>query len=657
MKFCRFLLVIFFCSYIPVCAQDEARLLKQLNETSEDSLRFYIYRDLGYLFEFEDSTKALHYYREEQKIAEMLSSPLLQSMTQIDFGSVMFNHGDFVSALMHYKTSLKWATIARNCKRKGVALQNIANSFYSTYLYDSAAFYGIKALEAQTECLDTSNMILMCSNLAAYNEDLGLFKESLHYADMGMKLSEESNNFDGYVSAAITASIAARNLKDQVLYKAYLAKAEGKMDQVEHPHYKASLYQNLSGAYFDTEDYKTANRYIDSSLVYLQGNEDNNISASIFMSKGLALHKMGHTLEAIQFLEKALRFAEQKRDWFVVRESHLGLSETNFSLGNLQKAYEHHLSYAQYKDSTQRIESERIVAEISAKYRTEKQQLELSRLQDQAELDAIEKAQAKRQYVFLLIIAILVVLILTTLYALQRRRNTILKQKEAIISEQLKRLETEKQIVVLDSLLKGEETERSRVAKDLHDGVGSLLSGVKLSLSSMDGNMFISADHARIFERSLHQLDDAITEMRRVAQNMMPEILVKSGLITAVNHLANTISQTGSLSIHFEHHNFDLRLPSDMEIIVYRIIQELLQNAVKHSAASEVIIQLSEHDQTINLVVEDNGKGFNPELWDKSTGMGFSNLKNRVNYLKGSIHINTQSGEGSSFLIEFKRKP
>jgi two-component system NarL family sensor kinase len=81
-----------------------------------------------------------------------------------------------------------------------------------------------------------------------------------------------------------------------------------------------------------------------------------------------------------------------------------------------------------------------------------------------------------------------------------------------------------------------------------------------------------------------------------------------------------------------------------------------LQNIVKHSSATEAIIQLSEHDETINLVVEDNGKGFNPELWEKSTGMGFSNLKNRVNYLKGNIQVNTQPGEGCSFLVEFKRK-
>jgi signal transduction histidine kinase len=459
------------------------------------------------------------------------------------------------------------------------------------------------------------------------------------------------------VNAAITAAISARKLNDTEQYKSYLAKAEDKIKQVEHPYYKASLYQNLSGIYFDAEEYVMAHRYIDSALVHLKGNEDSNMSASIFMSKGLVLQRTGNTREAIPYLEKALGYAQAKKDWFVLREANLGLSEMNFSLGNIQKAYEHHLAYVQYKDSAQRIESERIVAEMAAKYRTEKQQLELSRLEDQALADDLEKEQNKRQYIFLLIIAILVVLTLSALYLLQRRRNTILQQKEALISEQLKRLESERQIDVLDSMLKGEETERSRVAKDLHDGVGSLLSGVKLSLSSMDGNMFISADHARIFERSLHQLDDAISEMRRVAQNMMPEILIKSGLIASVNQLANSISQNGGISIHVEHHDFDQRLSPETEIIVYRLIQELLQNILKHSAATEVIIQLSEHDENINIVVEDNGKGFSPDLWEKSTGMGFSNLKNRVNYLKGSIHVNTKSGEGTSFLIEFKRKP
>jgi signal transduction histidine kinase len=657
MKSGLFLLSLFCALSFGTHAQDETSLLKLLNDSKDDTSRFYVLRDLGYLHEFDDSAKALQYYRQEKTIAETLSSALFKSMAFLDIGSVHFNSADFETALIFYKESLKWARLSTECKRTGVALQNIANSYYSIYLLDSAVVYGVQALRAQNDCFDTSNTILMCANMAAYYDDLHQFKESLNYAKQGITLCEASQNFQGYVAACLAAATVAIKIGDRTLFDSYLQKGKSKMNLVVQPFYKSSLYQNLSGLYYDVNEFSEANLYADSAIHYLMGNEENNMSASVFMSKGLALRKVGKPEDAISMLEKALLHALQKRDWFVARESHLGLSEINEELGNVKKAYEHHLSYVQYKDSTQRIDSERLVAEMTAKYRNEKQQVELARLHTQAEKDQLEKAQNRKIFILVLTSALLAIATITALYLLQRRRNTLLRQKEAIATEQLKRLESEKQIVVLDSMLKGEESERSRVAKDLHDGVGSLLSGVKLSLSSMGGNMFISESHAKIFERSLHQLDDAIIEMRRVAQNMMPEILVKGGLIQAIAQLASGISQSGNISIHFEHHHFDRRLPGDTEVIVYRLVQELLQNIVKHSFAKEVIIQISEHENNIHLVVEDNGKGFNTETWEKSTGMGFSNLRNRVNYLKGTIHVKSTPDDGSSFLIEFKREP
>jgi|GEM_PF-3080696 len=163
------ILLFYLCSTaIHAFAQYEQALLKQLSDTGDDSVRFYIYRGLGYIYEFDDSAKSNEYYREEQKIAESLSSPLLKSMVLVDLGSVLYNAGDFEAALFHFKESLKWATLTKECKRMNVALQNIANSYFSAYLLDSTAYYGIQSIESSTLCKDTATLILTCANLNIY---------------------------------------------------------------------------------------------------------------------------------------------------------------------------------------------------------------------------------------------------------------------------------------------------------------------------------------------------------------------------------------------------------------------------------------------------------------------------------------------------------
>jgi signal transduction histidine kinase len=240
------------------------------------------------------------------------------------------------------------------------------------------------------------------------------------------------------------------------------------------------------------------------------------------------------------------------------------------------------------------------------------------------------------------------------LYINQTRKTQLARKTSELQTEQIKRLETEKQNIILDSMLKGEEQERSRVAKDLHDGVGSLLSGVKLSLSSMQGNLIVDSDQASVFERSLRQLDDAIREMRRVAHNMMPEALIQKGLLSAISGLCAGIVESGGPKVHFEQYGLEDRLPSSYEVILYRLVQEMINNALKYSSARQIIIQLSRQGNTLTLVCEDDGRGFDPALWENSSGIGFYTMKSRIEYLNGKVHLQTTPETGTSFLIEFQ---
>jgi signal transduction histidine kinase len=210
--------------------------------------------------------------------------------------------------------------------------------------------------------------------------------------------------------------------------------------------------------------------------------------------------------------------------------------------------------------------------------------------------------------------------------------------------------EKEKQLLAMDSIIQGQELERSRMAKDLHDGLGGMLSGIKLNLSSMKGNMIIQENDVQLFAKSIFQLDGAIAEMRRIAHNMMPEALLKFGLNEAIQDYCDGINETRLVKMKFTWLGDKQRLEKSIEVVIYRIIQELTNNALKHAEAKNIFVQLDKHQQGISLTVEDDGKGFDASLQTK--GAGLQNVQARVDYLKGIFNIESESGKGTSASID-----
>jgi len=180
-----------------------------------------------------------------------------------------------------------------------------------------------------------------------------------------------------------------------------------------------------------------------------------------------------------------------------------------------------------------------------------------------------------------------------------------------------------------------------------------MLSGIKYSLNTMKENQIMTPENTQAFERSLDMLDSSIREMRRVAHNMMPETLVKFGLNTALMDFCNDINQSGALNVTYQSVGLD-QAPVDQRIAItiYRIVQELITNTMKHAAAKNAIVQVTKINNMLSITVEDDGKGFDTGILKQSRGIGWSNIQNRIEFLKGKLDINSQPGEGTSVLIE-----
>lgn len=168
----------------------------------------------------------------------------------------------------------------------------------------------------------------------------------------------------------------------------------------------------------------------------------------------------------------------------------------------------------------------------------------------------------------------------------------------------------------------------------------------------MKGNMFIPEESARSFEKVLGQLDQSITELRRVSHNMMPEALIKYGLKEALENYCENVDASSNVRVQLQTYGMEQRMEQSTEIVIYRIIQELLNNVIRHAAANSVLIQLVREGDRFNLTVEDDGKGFDTSV--VARGSGFANVKARIDYLNGTMDVRSTPGEGTSVHVEGK---
>jgi signal transduction histidine kinase len=321
-------------------------------------------------------------------------------------------------------------------------------------------------------------------------------------------------------------------------------------------------------------------------------------------------------------------------------------AEVYKQLGNFTKAFAFQDSTAAVKELLYQADNIKQLEFRQERYSYEKQQAEISQLEDVKKIQQLS-IQRKNMLNYLLIGSAFILFIITLL----TYRNY--KQKQKLQQQRINELEKEKQLEAAEAVVKGEEQERIRLAKDLHDGLGGMLSGIKYSFTTMKGNLIMTPENQQAFERSMDMLDSSIREMRRVAHNMMPEALVRFGLDTALNDFCNDINQSGALKINYQSIGMEwVSIDQTTAITLYRIVQELINNTMKHAKATTAIVQLTKSGGQLSVTVEDDGKGFDINLLKTNKGIGWTNIQNRVEFLKGKLDIRSKDGEGTSVQIE-----
>ncbi|MFC6103204.1 sensor histidine kinase [Olivibacter domesticus] len=320
-------------------------------------------------------------------------------------------------------------------------------------------------------------------------------------------------------------------------------------------------------------------------------------------------------------------------------------------LGNKDRAFSLLKEYVDLADTVNKKQTNVKLNLIEQKYEHEKKEREIVELKAENHLNAVE-LKYNRAILTGTVLALGLLLILLFLgYLLYRNKQMLSKQEKELHEQQIERLRKEQQLNFFNAMIQGQEQERKRLASDLHDGLGGLLSNIKLLLSKnpcVEENEMAQQQHQTI----LNKLDAAVNELRRIARNMMPETLLRFGLVTALRDFCEDLERSG-VKISLQTYGFSPQDDKNQQIMIYRILQELINNAVRHASAKNILVQCIQNEEKAYITVEDDGLGFNLNELEQKKGIGLHNVKNRVSYLNGQLDIQSERHVGTTINIEF----
>lgn len=627
-------------------------LLNKLGHATNDSIKARTLLDIGEAIEVTSPEKSLEYYQQALEVSKENKNNRLMLSSMVDVGISYIESNELDKALSSFTDAMPVAKEINDTGKIAAVTGNIGNVYLHKKNPVKAIEYYLQTARLLERCSDQKRLSLIYANLCSLLDNQGEFVQAIQFGNKALDLAQKNNDEYAAVSALINLSATYGDLNQlekqfEILQKALpMAKRNGTLEQVE------TVYNNLADYYYQKKRYQDAlNNYLQSYTYALQmGNHFHICTACTHLA--LVYHQLNMPDKAIQFIIRAETLAKAIGSRADFKEIYLTRAEIEERRGNFKQAYDYLLQSATISDSLFRVESSEKIADMEAKYESEIKERNIMQLQRDKQVQALSLKQKSILNYFL--IASLGVLLIAAFVGFRnlRHRQLLAKQQGELQQQHIRELEKDKQLVAVDSMLKGQEDERTRLAKDLHDGLGGMLSGVKFSLMNMKSNLIISHENVIVFERSLDMLDTSIQELRRVAHNMMPEALVKFGLDEALKDYCDTINKARILNVKYQSFGMESRIESTTEIIVYRIIQELLNNIFKHARASEVLVQLIREDGRIGITVEDNGKGFDVKILEKSKSSGWANIRSRVNYLKGKLDILSEDNKGTSVNIE-----
>lgn len=589
---------------------DSALAIKYANAGMELARKSHAYKTLG---DFQNNLGTFYNFRGERRISDSLINLALKTRLRIkdslgaayslmNLGHNNYDQNDYVNALKYYTEAARIR--AKINDKKGLAGSYIwiGNVYYEGIInYPRALEYHGKALQIYKEIGDELGQSYAYSNMANVYMEQKIYDKSLKYNLASLKLKLKLNNVRGI----------------------------------------GVLYNNIGNVYFYSGNPGKSLLYYYKSLEIRKSQDDKVGVATSYVNIGNVYLQKNDLKKAEELQLRAVAMSKPLKFKVGLRDAYLSLFAIYNHKKDYPKAIEYFKLHTDYKDSVMNEASARQIAEIQTKYETEKKEERINLLSKQTQ---IQQLKIDKRNATIIIICCIFIVLAGFAYLFYNRYR--LKQAAILQSEVIKQ-----QDIATKGIIEAEENERRRIAGDLHDGVGQLLSATRMNLDILLERLEITDTNNRdLADKTMAMVDESCKEVRTIAHQMMPNVLLKMGLTSALRDFVNKIDSR-RLKIVLDAAGLETRLDSSVEIVLYRVIQETVNNVIKHAKASLLDIQLHMEDEEVSVTIEDNGQGFDTTDREKFEGIGLKNIITRVEYLKGTVDISSSPGKGTLVAI------
>jgi len=604
----------------------------QSYEEIEDTLLVDKLNRIAFFSVIKSDEKGVFIARKTRKIARS-KGYFVRETDAINIIGIDFDiNGKFDSSAYYFNLYLANSELLNDSTRMGRALNNLGMLHWHLGDFNKA----IELFYRNLEISDKMGMVLgvgiASSNIGLLYNDLNQYDKALVYSKKAYKIRKQLNDTSQLGASCNNIGICFKNMKqyDSALF--YYNEGVAYAEAVNSPRQLSELISNLGNLYILKDEIEKGYKLLKKSLEFKQSE---SAKESVYNSLSEVAFSLNRSNEALEYALKALASSTKDVGYGRLQYDYLQLANAYYLNKEYEKAHEYYLKWGEAKDSVYSTENTKALADFEIRYQTEKKEKEIAR--QELEIAEMDLMLYNRNKVLIGLGVVVLALVFFGLYIIQYRKRKAQHEKdEAIIKEKNKGLA---------AIIQVQEDERKRIAKDLHDGIVQQLGGLKLGLQKV----FMDSETEES-NKLLCILDDSAQELRELSHKMMPRSLSELGLIPALEDMLQ--NSLGNTDIKYQFENFGIidRFDENIEIAIYRIAQELINNVIKHSQANRVNIQLFKTANDILLIVEDNGKGIG--TLQHKEGIGLMNISSRLDTINGKVNFEPSPESGTLATIK-----
>lgn len=592
-----------------------------------------------------------------------------------------YRNSDIDSAIVFATTALSIGKLENSNRAIAQSYNSLANAYGAKGLFDSALNFHEKSYLLRLDMHDSSGMASSRNNQGIVYDELGNYSEALEVYFESLRLYEAVSD-DPYDVAMVLGNIGIvyKKQKEYIKVLEYYEKAleiymsvnstfgivvtKGNMGNVLHAlgrHQEAIQFSREARAGYEEAGYSRYIPYMDQNIGIASDSLGRTAEARMLYLRAIEGHKTHENIYELanSYLTLSANFRktnEFKNAYVNAQQASIHandinslefrakaaqeLSQTLAGLRRFDEAYSYARRFTKLNDSIFEENKTRQIFELQTQYETEKDKQQITLQEAQLEeQNAIIQRNRIASFAAATVFALLIVVGLLWRVRLQKKQEVVLQM------ERVKAREAE-----INATISSQEKERARYARDLHDGFGQMISILNINLSSLKAGA-TPDERQQVFEQSEQVINDMYNELKSICFDLMPQTLISQGLESAIQEYASRINAAGQVLVDTNFFGLEKRPTEIQEISVYRISQEWVNNILKYSDATRITLQITQDEEEITLLIEDDGQGFEKQKLIEGTGNGWKNLNTRANLIHGKLELETQPNRRGTTLI------